>query len=306
MTTTPIIPTIAVDLPADHLLRQIIEALEAHPEVRQPLLRVLLTEDFLALPEQMTEVLGRLDHLQGEFEDFRTETRAGFQAVNERIDETNRALNERIDETGRALNERIDETNRTMQEQFRQTNERMQEQFREVNDRMSENIRITEQLRGHSGRLRGTSYEELCRRQIGVILDGWLDGPVVADLAHINAIILAARRRNEISRYEYQESLSPDIIAREVDDTSHSGRLAVVEASVTFNRDDLEKAARRAEIIGRVTGLRTDAFIATHYEWPAEVAEMAHRLGVNIIQHESPEHTLEYWTERSSFPSALR
>ena len=44
---------IEIDLPADHLLRQIMEALEAHPEARQPLLRVLLTEDFLVLPEQM-------------------------------------------------------------------------------------------------------------------------------------------------------------------------------------------------------------------------------------------------------------
>ena len=329
-------PTIEIDLPADHLLRQIMEALEAHPEVRQPLLRVLLTEDFLALPEQVTEVVGRLDHLQGEFEDFRTETRAGFQAVNDRIDTLDRntqeqfqAVNDRIDEVNRTVNGRIDETNRNMREQFREVNDRidevnrtvngridetnrnmreqfqevngridetnriMQEQFQEVNDRMNENITMTRSLWGHSGRLRGSSYEDLCRDHIGVILDGWLDGPVVADRERIKTFLLQARRRNEISREEYREGLSPDIIARECDDDDHTGRLAIVEASITFNRDDLEKAARRAAIISRVAGVPTAAFLATHYEWPPEVDAIAQQLGINIIRYESEEHSYE-------------
>ena len=75
-------PTPEIDLPPDHILRQLLDAIAAHPEVRQPLLRTLLTEDFLGLPE-------RVDKLQGEFEEFREESRAGFRAVNERIDATN-------------------------------------------------------------------------------------------------------------------------------------------------------------------------------------------------------------------------
>ena len=279
-------PTIEIDLPADHLLRQIMEALEAHPEVRQPLLRVLLTEDFLALPEQMTEVVGRLDKLQGEFEEFRTETRAGFQAVNDRID----ALDRNTEEQFQGVNGRIDELDRTVNGRIDETNRIMQEQFREVNDRLNENIDMTRRLWGHSGRLRGASYEELCRDRIGVILDGWLDGPVVADRERIKALLLQARRRNEISRYEYDEGLSPDIIARECDDEDHAGRLAVVEASITFNRDDLEKAARRAAIIARVAGVPTDAFLATHHEWPPEIEAIARQLGVSIIRYESEEH----------------
>ena len=294
--TTPAIE-IEVDLPADHLLRQIMEALEAHPEVRQPLLRVLLTEDFLALPEQMKEVVGRLDKLQGEFEDFRTETRAGFQAVNDRIDKLDRntqeqfqAVNERIDEVNRTVNDRIDETNRTLNDRIDETNRIMQEQFQEVNDRLNENIDMTRRLWGHSGRLRGASYEELCRDRIGVILDGWLDGPVVADRERIKSLLLQARRRNEISRYEYNEGLSPDIIARECDDEDHAGRLAIVEASITFNRDDIAKAARRAAIISRVAGVPTDAFLATHHEWPPEIDAIARQLGVSIIRYESEDH----------------
>ena len=93
------VPAISeLDLPDDELLRRIVNAVAAHPEVREPLLRVLLTDEFLNLPTEVKEL--------------REEVREGFRAVNERIDETNRSLNERIDETNRSLNERIDENTR--------------------------------------------------------------------------------------------------------------------------------------------------------------------------------------------------
>ena len=104
------------------------------------------------------------------------------------------------------------------------------------------------------GRMRGLTYEDSCRYYIGVILDGFLEGPVLADRELINNHLLRARRNDLISRQEYEHGLSPDMIARAVDDENHSERSVVVEASVTFNRRDLENAAQRAAIIARVTG----------------------------------------------------
>ena len=239
-------PTPEIDLPPDYILRQIIDAITAHPEVREPLLRVLLTEDFLSLPK-------RVDKLQGEFEEFREETRAGFRAVNERIDETN-------------------------------------VEVRTLGQRMDENTRAIRRLEGHVGRLIGHTYEDKCRYNIGVILDGWLDGPVVADRAQINAKLLDARRNGAISREEYQDGLNPDIIARGVEDTDQTAFLAIVEASVTFNQDDLEIAARRAAVIEKVTGTSTAAFMATHFGWPDEATAIAQALGVTIIRHEDPDY----------------
>lgn len=228
-----------LDLPPDHPIRQILDVIEAHPEVREPVLRVLLTEDFLALPGQVQGLSERVDGL--------TEQVGG--------------LNERLDENTRVLNE---------------------------------NTASTKRLEGHVGRMRGLSYEDSCRYYIGVILDGYLDGPVLADRERINDQLRKARRNDLISRQEYEHGLSPDIIARGEDDESQSERLAVVEASVTFNRRDLENAAQRAAIIGRVTGVRTDAFVATHYPWPDEISAAAERLGVRIIRRESEEHALDY------------
>ena len=233
-------------LPPDHLLRQLIDAITAHPEVREPLLRVLLTEDFLTLPN-------RVDKLQVEFEEFREETRTGFRAVNERLDANSAEL-------------------------------------RGVNERLDANTRAVRTLEGHVGRLIGHTYEDRCRYEIGVILDGWLDGPVLADRSRISAQLLQARQGGIISREQYLDGLRPDIIAREIGDTDQTGRLAVVEVSVTFNRGDLENAARRAAVISSVTGASTTAFVATHTDWPDEVDSLALQLGVTILRHEDPEY----------------
>ena len=162
-------------------------------------------------------------------------------------------------------------------------------EVRTLGQRMDENTRAIRRLEGRVGRLTGQAYEDKCRYNIGVILDGWLDGPVVADRARINAKLLDARRNGAISREEYQHGLNPDIIACGVEDTDQSGFLAIVEASVTFNQDDLETAARRAAVIAKVTGTSTAAFMATHFDWPDEVNAVARQLGVTIIRFEDPE-----------------
>jgi len=228
-----------LDLPPDHPIRQILAVIEAHPEVREPVLRALLTEDFLALPGQV-------------------------QGLSERVD----GLSERVDGLGEQLNENTRALN--------------------------ENTESTKRLEGHVGRMRGLSYEDSCRYYIGVLLDGFLDGPVLADRELINNQLRKARRNDLISRQEYEHGLSPDIIARAEDDESHAERLAVVEASVTFNRRDLENAARRAAIIARVTGVHTDAFVATHYDWPDDIGTAAEQLGVTIIRRESAEHAYDH------------
>ena len=261
-----------LNLPPDHPLRQILDTIAAHPEVREPVLRVLLTEDFLALPARMDALTEQVQGLREEFDGFREETREQFRAVHERIDETNRSLGERIDETNRSLGERIDETNRQLRE----------------------NTRVTRRLEGHVGRLRGNSYEDACRYEIVGVMDGWLEDPVIADREPINKRLRDARHAGRITRNEYLDGLRPDIIARAGDDENHTGLLAVAEASVTCNRRDLETAARRAELIARVAGVTTGAFVVTNHQWPDALNRAARDLGVTLILHEVPEF-IETW-----------
>ena len=144
------------------------------------------------------------------------------------------------------------------------------------------------------GRLRGISYEDTCRHEIVAVMDGWLEDPVIADREPINKRLREARHTDLITRNEYLDGLRPDIIAHAGDDENLSGPLAVAEASVTFNRRDLETAARRAEVIARVLGVRTFAFVVTTHQWPDSLNEDARQLGVAVIFHEVPEF-IETW-----------
>ena len=278
-----------LNLPPDHPLRQILDTIAAHPEVREPVLRVLLTENFLALPEQVRE-------LRVDFTEFREETREQFRIVNARIDETNHSLRERIDETNRSLGERIDETNHSLGERIDETNrslgERIDEtnrQLGETNRQLRENIRSARRTEGHVGRLRGNSYEDVCRYEIFGVMDGWLEKPMVADREPIIERLREARHAGLITRNEYLDALRPDIIARAGDDGDYTGLIAVAEASVTCNRRDLETAARRAELIARFAGVTTGAFVVTNHQWPDALDEAARDLGVNLILHEVPD-----------------
>jgi hypothetical protein len=93
-------PISELDLPDDELLRRIVTAVSAHPEVREPLLRVLLTDEFLNLPAEVKEL--------------REETREAFHVVNERIDETNETMREQFQAQFQAVNERIDANTRSI------------------------------------------------------------------------------------------------------------------------------------------------------------------------------------------------
>ena len=85
-------PILTLDLPPDHPLRMILDVIETHPEVREPLLRVLLTERLLALPDQV-------DKLQSDFEEFRDETHARFDRIDQRFD----VIEQRLDENTGAI-----------------------------------------------------------------------------------------------------------------------------------------------------------------------------------------------------------
>ena len=232
------IPSISeLDLPDDELLRRIVTAVAAHPEVREPLLRVLLTDELLNLPTEVKEL--------------REEMREGFRAVNARIDETNAS---------------------------------MREQFQAVNELIDENTRSIRTLTGQMGELRGEAYERRCAEQIDAVLYDHFDFAVLADRTAINLQLVQARRNGLLTRPEYEGGRNVDIIAQEQAEGETPRRLAVIEVSVSFNEDDLKNAAERADIVARVTGLSTRAFLLTRNAWPETVAAVAAQLGVIIIQ----------------------
>ena len=113
---------------------------------------------------------------------------------------------------------------------------------------------------------------------------------MLADREHLNERLSERRHRDLLSRQDFLEGLRPDIIARAKTDTSESLLFAVVEVSITFNRNDLEAPARRAGIISDATDVPANAFLVTHHPWPDEMNAVARQLSVTIIRHEAPQY----------------
>ncbi len=279
--------------PEAEIVRRIVQEVRQYPRIRQPLLRFLTADDFdelIAMSRENTDGIKLILERMGVVEQAVERIPAIEQAV-ERIPAIEQAV-ERIPAIEQAV-ERIPAIEQAVERipAIEQAVERIPaiEQAVERIPLIESEIR---RVNGSLGQLRGEAYEDVCAAEIDGILDGYMEIAVLAERARIRRPFLNARQEGLISREEFLDHYRPDIIARAAHDDDETEGLAVVEVSVTFNREDLEAASRRAELIGRVTGVPTAAYLVTHHEWPAEMDAAARELGVVIIRHAIPEYAI--------------
>ncbi len=238
--------------PEAEIVRRIVDEVRRYPRIRRPLLRFLAADDFDALMAAVEE------------------NSENIKLVLERMGV--------MDERMGVMDERFASVDRAVQH------------IPLIEDEVRSTRRDVNSLRGEFGRFRGDSYEDKCRQQIDAVLDGHVTDAVLADREHIQSLLRAARHDGRISRNELIDGYNADIIARSRDKTPESGALAVVEASITFNRRDVENSARRAALIGRVARVATVAYVVTHHDWPADMDVAARAAGVTIIQYPLPQY----------------
>lgn len=246
------------------LVRRMLQEIALYPQIREPVLRFLLAEDFPALVAMVREnseniqlILERLGVIE--------QAVARIPVIEERLG----SVEERLGS--------VEEHLGSVQEAVAR--------IPVIEETLARTDRAVRVLQGQVGELRGTSYEDRCRRQIAAVLDGYLTLAVLADRERINALLVNARHAGQITRADLIDGYNADIIARALDDADETAMLAVVEVSVTFNRRDLEIAARRAELIGRIAGAPTAAYLATQHDWPEAMNVAASDLGVTIISY---------------------
>ena len=246
--------------PEAEIVRRIVQEVRQYPRIRQPLLRFLTADDFDELIAMSRE------------------NADGIKLILERM--------------GRCGNRMgaMESGLRRLSERWSDPGEERLASVEEAVERIPVIESAIRRIDGSLGQLRGEAYEDACAAEIIGILDGYMDEAVLADREKIRGPFLDARRNGLISREQFLDGNRPDIIARAGQDTEETGALAVVEVSITFNREDLENAARRAELIGRVTGIPTAAYLVTLYDWPVEMDTAARDLGVTVIQHFLPKY----------------
>lgn len=245
MTTLPDIDNL---IPQEaELVRRLVQEIAWYPQIREPVLRFLMAEDFPALVALVRQ------------------NAANIELILERLGVVEEAVARIpvIEETVARLDGTVEGLSYTVAG-------------------LGRSVRV---LQGHVGKMRGNSYEDKCREQIAAVLDGYISRAVPADRERINALLVNARHAGQITRAELIDGYNVDIIARALDDHAAAEMLAVAEVSITFNRRDLETAARRAELIGQITGVATAAYLVTHHDWPEAMNAAAADLGVTIISY---------------------
>ena len=271
--------------PEAEIVRRIIEEVQQHPRIRRPLLRFLMADDFDELIAAVREnsanirlILERIGVVEQAVQ--------RIPVIEERLASVEEAV-QRIPAIEEAV-QRIP----VIEERLTSVEEAVQ-RIPAIEEAVQRTDRIVRSLQGSVGQLRGDSYELKCAEQIDAVLDGHLSSAVLADRERVNTLLRNARRTGLISRAELQDGYNVDIIARPYDDADGTDILAVVEASVTFNRQDLETVTRRAALIGRITGVVTAGYLVTHHDWPTDMDTTARELGVTIVQYALPQYATD-------------
>lgn len=133
-------------------------------------------------------------------------------------------------------------------------------------------------------------YQLICADELYLVLYDWFDCAIVVSNKEIAALLRDARRNGSISPDESSDGDRADIIAIDDGIGDRVGHLAVLELSAYPDQDDVENAARRADIIGRASGVTTYAFAVAYHQWPEEMRDRARRLGVTLIRYEAPDY----------------
>lgn len=126
-----------------------------------------------------------------------------------------------------------------------------------------------------------------CADSITVILIDRFRNPVRIERQQFHNSMAELRHSGLISREDFVQVCAADIVACELNPDGSIAKYAVIEASITVNANDIATAARRA------AGIPTEAFFATHHDWPAALTEFALARGVTIIKHEAKHYVSE-------------
>ena len=258
--------------PPESIARMLVNELRAAPQLRGLVLRELLTEDFLELPQRVT----RLEESVAELRDDFT---AHADSMQSQMDVTRRDIAE--------MRSDITEIRGDITE-IRGDIVEMRSDITEMRGDIIEMRGDIDDLKGQFGNLRGESYESKCSEDIELVLVDYIDRPLLADRNWIRNALVRARRDGTISRLQYDRARVVDIIADGEDLNGNQPILAVVEASVTINDHDVNAAHERAAILRNVTGRDTRPFCVANVQWSAELASFAENLGVTLILYELP------------------
>ena len=236
----------------ESVVERMIAELNENPEARRLLLRALLTDEFLALPEKVDTLTDKVDGLMD------------LPAKVERIEEDVSDL-----KAGQAELQAGQDELRTGQAELQAGQARTQGQIAELQagqDEMRGDIDLLKsgqsRMEGQIGNLSGKLYEDRVRRHIKYAARRSFDmrvftvfiGHETSPVDELGDKVDAAARRGLITAEQGGRLFDADIVISGARKSDQSPIHAVVEASITIGESDIIRAAERAATLAAVMG----------------------------------------------------
>jgi uncharacterized protein YoxC len=247
----------------------LLRVLEERPEWRVELRRVVLTDDLLRLPEELTRA--------------RQETDQRFRELTTRLDALTAQVAEltaRLDALAAQVAElttRLD----ALAAQVAELTTRLDALAAQVAGLASRVDALTTQvgtIAGHVGTLRGESLEQRYRTRVFSYFGRLLGSSHALTPDELTALLEAAIEAATLSIEDAHDIAETDLVVRGRRPTDGSTAYLVVEVSVGVGPGDVDRAKRRAALLAR-TGVGTLPVVAGEWVTP-EGADAARRLHV--------------------------
>ncbi len=225
--------------------RDLIRILEKHPEWQAELRRLILTDELLALPELIRELI----NIQRQTVERLLALGQHVQALAEAQRHTEERVS-KLEEQVQALAEaqrRTEEQIRALAEAQRHTEEQIRALV-EVQRRMEERVQT---LADKLGDVQGQVLEWHYREHAPAYFDDLLRRIHVLSTQELAHLLDEPLAKGVISRAERKDVLMSDVVLRGRRWVDGAEAYLIAEISVGIGEDDVERAVRRAELLER-------------------------------------------------------
>ncbi len=245
--------------------------LDQDPELLEQVRARILTRELLQLPDTVAQIASLQQKTAQQIEALQR----AQQQTNERLDSFQQQTNERFDSLQQQTNERFDSTNErldTLQQQtnerFDSTNERLDSFQQQTNERLDTLTGSVQRIEGTLGNLTGSAYENRAARIAPRLIARYLrmqqaqvlQAPNTGHSAHLDNMVNQSVINGAITDQQAQEIERADIIIMAKDNQDQT-IYVVIEASITVDDTDIDRAHERALIMGRLAATAARAAV---------------------------------------------
>nr|WP_297806919.1 hypothetical protein [Tepidiforma sp.] len=233
-----------------------------------------------------TDMNQRFEAADAKVEGLRTDMIQRFEAADVKVEGLRTDMNQRFEQVDQRF-EQVDQRFEQVDQRFEQVDQR----FERVEARLDSIEKRLARVEGELGNLTGGQIEDRLSHEPGKYL-GRPYRKVRKIIVSEDAEVDAAIEAGVLSEDEYQDVLRADVVVRVTPRRGEgSERVVVVEASKVVDRGDVERAARRAALLGRVWPGTEGAVFG--YAITAGARELAEASGVRVLVERTAEETAE-------------